>query len=192
MHSTIFFTQGHKAALAGEDFDSNPHKARGYGDPGPQRTEWFAGYNAGLYERVGIKRINRDIMDEEDRCVFNGRWIIGRIASYAQAVETAKVLTEKYGVPFLGEDRGEWTRPQFAVIAGFQVGEPVSYGFNGDYYPCGFITSISGIDGNRKIEATDNRSHKRLFWRRRKTASWVHDQTWGLVHGWHNELNPSF
>jgi len=66
------------------------------------------------------------------------------------------------------------------------VGDDVSYGFNGDFYPCGHITNIS-----KSLRIITTSSGKK-FWRKRQTGSWLNDGMWSLVRGTHNDRNPEF
>lgn len=184
--SVTCYEEGYAVGFARGDFNSNPHKMVSWGDSGHKRPAWFDGYNAGLRSALGIKTAPQD---EAVRDARNGHMgDLKRLGSYDEALALAAALTARFDFPFIAEDRGESCHPRFAVIQGWQIGEPVSYAFNGDYYPCGFITKMT----ERKIEATDHNGHVRAFFRRRLTGSWRHSGTWGLVHGWHNDQNPEF
>lgn len=98
----------------------------------------------------------------------------------------AQELTEETGKLFLGVDSGESVSPRYDVVEAPKVGEAVSYAFNGDYYPCGTIESISA--SLRVIVTTTG--HK--FYRKRQSGRWVYSKTWSLVKGHHNDKNPSF
>lgn len=108
--------------------------------------------------------------------------------SFADAEKVAALLGEGY----IPTDAGSHVSPRYDVQALPKVGDDVSYGFNGDYYPAGKITSISKGPLFRKVVATNAAGRVHTFWRRRKSGSWVMDQTWSLVGGIHNERNPSF
>lgn len=101
----------------------------------------------------------------------------------AEIAESAKKVTGKTYLPI---DSGKGVWPRFDVIEAPEVGEPVSYGFNGDYYPCGHIKSISA--NFRLIVTTAGQK----FYRRRQSANWVHGKIWSLVNGHRSEMNPSF
>lgn len=82
-------------------------------------------------------------------------------------------------------DAGPWVSPRFSTIEPPRVGEPVSYGFNGDYYPDGYIVKVG------KNYRTVTTSTGARYWRRRETASWVKTGgTWSLVKGHRKERNP--
>lgn len=68
-----------------------------------------------------------------------------------------------------------------------EVGEEVSKGFNGDYYPCGKIEKISASYG--KIVTEDGT----VFIRQKKNpVCWLNDRTWSMVPGIKDERNPHF
>ena len=87
---------------------------------------------------------------------------------------------------YIGIDRGQYNSPRFDVVRCPQVGEDVSYAFNGDSYPCGQVAKIS--DSLKVITTTTGER----FYRRRETGSWLKDGTWSLVLGHHDLRNPSF
>lgn len=94
---------------------------------------------------------------------------------------------------YIATDAGAHVSPRYDVQRLPAVGDLVSYAFNGDSYPCGKITRVSGeAGGYRRIEATDENGVKRVFHRRRASGSWIKDQTWSLVQGHHNKRNPEF
>jgi len=71
--------------------------------------------------------------------------------SMEDADKIAKSATEATGKVYLPVDSGYGVSPRFDVIEAPTVGDDVSYAFNGDYYPCGQIKSIS--DSYRVIVA---------------------------------------
>lgn len=197
-----------KEAAARVCFESgNPYKMISYGDEGHQRPAWFRGFNDAMAALYGV-RVPRYVIQKDERPDgLNGRDAKGdRIQTYTQALETAKRMTEEQRAPFWAEDRGPSVHPRYAVIPAFQIGEPVSYGFNGDSYPCGRIIAItSPSDGSRDaqgkerpecgyriITVQDHNGNKSKFWRRRLSGSWKKNETWSLQHGWHQDRNPSF
>ncbi|MCA9367192.1 hypothetical protein KC887_02890 [Candidatus Kaiserbacteria bacterium] len=107
-----------------------------------------------------------------------------------QAAKVAQELTEATGDLYIPTDSGGDYLPRYDVIRGPVVGSPVSYGFNGDYYPCGTITAVS--KSLKVVTATDDNGVVRRFYRRGKTASWRMDGCWSMVHGHINRLNPHF
>lgn len=115
----------------------------------------------------GTKWITRnDIRDAE-----HASWL-----AFDLHLETSKV--------FMWVDNGRHCHPQYDVIKAMEVGDEVSYGFNGDYYPCGTIISISP---SYKVITTSDGSK---FYRKGTTGCWRKDKTWSLVPGVHNDRNP--
>ena len=87
---------------------------------------------------------------------------------------------------FLAYDDGEYTSHRFGIVEPPKVGDDVSYGFNGDYYPCGKIVRITK---GFRITTSDGD----VFNRRKQSSRWVKvGGTWSLVKGIVNERNPSF
>lgn len=106
--------------------------------------------------------------------------------SKEQVDAIAAQLTEHTGYLFLGLDNGRNVKPRFDIFKAPKVGDVVSMGFNGDFYPCGRIVSISKT--MKKI-VTDNDT---IFWRRGESARWLNSGTFVLVAGERNERNPHF
>ena len=67
----------------------------------------------------------------------------------------------------------------------FQIGDDVSYGFNGDFYPCGQVDRISKT--GKVIYSTTGAKFIR-----QSSGYYKRSQTWTLVHGIHNDQNPHF
>lgn len=99
--------------------------------------------------------------------------------------ETARQVTEITGNLHIAIDKGNFVSPRYDIIKAPQVGDVVSMGFNGDYYPVGKIESIS--DTMRVIVAGG-----KMFYRQRQTGTWLHSKTFALIPGIHDERNPSF
>lgn len=203
-HAAIRYIDGEpaKEAAAHAAFMSgNPYPMIAYGDEGHQRPAWFEGFNSAMAALYGVREPKWQVKGEERPRELNGysRLYSHRLETYEQAIAAAERLSEEQGAQYWAEDRGSNVSPRFAVIRGFVVGEPVSYGFNGDSYPCGRIIAMSARpkdaskgEGPRIITVQDHQGVRKQFWRRKKTGSWKHDQTWSLQHGWHNDRNPSF
>ncbi|NDA79220.1 MAG: hypothetical protein EBY07_15895, partial [Actinobacteria bacterium] len=68
-----------------------------------------------------------------------------QIAEQATALHT-EMLPAAQRETFIAIDNGGSRWPRFDVQALPKVGDKVSYAFNGDYYPDGEITKISGKD----------------------------------------------
>jgi len=83
-------------------------------------------------------------------------------------------------------DNGPNVWPRFTVIDPPKVGDKVSYGFNGDYYPDGKIVAV----GKNYRTVTTSTGNK--YWRRKESGSWLLNRTWSLVPGHHDERNPHF
>lgn len=107
------------------------------------------------------------------------------IKSFDHATELAVAETQATGKLHIACDRGEWCSPRYYVAPVPVVGEPVSYAFNGDYYPCGVITKISKT--LQKITTSDGK----VFFRKRKTDVWK-SSIWSLVNGHIERQNPEF
>jgi hypothetical protein len=107
------------------------------------------------------------------------------IKSFEHAAELAAAETQATGKLHIACDRGECCSPRYHVAPVPVIGEEVSYAFNGDYYPCGVITTISKT--LKKITTSEGR----VFYRRRNTDVWK-DGPWCLVNGHINRLNPEF
>ena len=89
---------------------------------------------------------------------------------------------------FLAVDQGRGHYPRFDVVRAPKVGAPVSYGFNGDYYPDGYIVKVGGTNCSRVYTDTGS-----VYNRFRKSSAWIkRGGTWSLVEGHRNERNPSF
>jgi len=105
------------------------------------------------------------------------------IKSFAFARTMAELLTEKFGKRYLPCQRGS---SEFDVIEAPVVGNEVSKGFNGDYYPCGKIVKITPTF---QITTSDGTKFRRV----KESAGWreVGRGFW-MVAGVHDERNPSF
>jgi hypothetical protein len=105
------------------------------------------------------------------------------------SVKDAQVLADKVtafaGKPYIATDAGSSTYPRFDVIEAPQVGDKVSYSFNGDSYPCGVITSISKT--GKRITTSEGK----IFNRYKQTGSYK-SHGWYMVSGWIEERNPHF
>lgn len=107
--------------------------------------------------------------------------------SFERAQEVAAQLNEATGLNFVAVDCGSGVFPRFDVTQMPKVGDEVSRGFNGDYYPCGTVVSISAT--GKQVMTSDGRK----FIRRKQTAAWVEARScFCLVKGHINRLNPEF
>ncbi len=108
------------------------------------------------------------------------------LESFEDAEKEAARRTEETGDLHVACDRSEYVWPRYSVVRAPQVGDEVSYGFNGDTYPDGVIVKVSKT---LKKVTTDS---GRTYYRRRKTGSWVSGGTWSLVAGHISTYNRSF
>lgn len=113
---------------------------------------------------------------------YISRW---DFTGFDHAVDLAEQLTTLGGGLFLPVDNGKGCSPRFDVIKAPAVGDVVSMGFNGDYYPVGKITSISS--DHRVITATGSRR----FYRKQLTGVWKYASTWTLIGGTRLGADPS-
>jgi hypothetical protein len=103
---------------------------------------------------------------------------------FATVERLAKYVTAMTGKTYLPTDASASTSPRYDIIEAPMVGDEVSYGFNGDYYPCGKITRIT--KGWRVT--TDS---GKVFNRVRDTGGWrMVGGTWWMVDGVVDERNP--
>lgn len=118
------------------------------------------------------------------------RWDFDTLLDAQQVAEELNGFPKLNIAPFsdkyIATDAGRCRSPQFDVQRRPQVGDKVSYAFNGDYYPDGTIVKISPT--LKKITTDTGSSYYRL----RNTGTWKLNKTWSLVHGHINERNPSF
>jgi hypothetical protein len=133
------------------------------------------------------KQAGRDDWSSASTSADGSGWMTRHdFKSMDHAGEIAKSATEATGKLHLPVDSGSGVWPRFDVIEAPAVGDDVSYAFNGDYYPCGQIKSISA--SFRLITTTEGQK----FYRRRESACWKYNGVWSMVDGHREELNPSF
>jgi hypothetical protein len=102
----------------------------------------------------------------------------------ATVTTLATYLTALTGKSYLPVDNGPGVSPRYDVTDVPQVGDDVSYSFNGDTYPCGTITKIT--PSLTIVTSTGAR-----FRRYKQTGGWRKEGgTWWLVKGTINERNP--
>ena len=98
----------------------------------------------------------------------------------------AQQATELTGEVHLGVDHGDGVSPRFDVIAAPKIGNKVSKGFNGDYYPCGEIVKITP---SWQVTTSTGEKFRRVKesggWRQTGRSSW-------MVDGHIDERNPHF
>lgn len=120
-----------------------------------------------------------------DRSEWQSRW---DWKSFADVERLAASATKAAGKLHIGIDNGAYVSPRFDVGLAPAVGDPVSYGFNGDYYPDGEITHVT--EGSLRVVKTSTGS---TYYRHKNSGKWTKaGGTWSLVHGHINERNPHF
>ncbi len=122
----------------------------------------------------------------------NGLLVLSRhdFETFEQAESAAELANDRAGdeVIYIATDGGRGLWPRFDVQTIPQVGDFVSRGFNGDYYPVGTIVSVGA--GKRMVVTTDNGSKFNRF---RKTGTWKEiNGGFSMVRGNIDKRNPSF
>ena len=127
-----------------------------------------------------------EVVEISDRVIHSEGWICRHdFKTFEQAQEVADAASIFEGVDYIATDAGEWCYPRYDVIKAPQVLDPVSYAFNGDAYPCGYIKTISKT--MKKITTTDGHT----FYRYKQSGSWMR-KCWYMVSGHIEERNPHF
>lgn len=106
--------------------------------------------------------------------------------TFEAAQEVADAASVFSGVDYIAIDSGANTFPRFDVIRAPSIGDPVSYTFNGDYYYCGYIASISKT--LKKITTTTGHT----FYRNKQSGNWSMQKTWSMIKGHLSKMNPHF
>ena len=118
---------------------------------------------------------------------YRGQW-----ESFEQVERLAAELSEVTGKLYLATDAGASISPRYDVVEAPAVGDKVSYGFNGDCYPCGEIVRISQAPACRLITARNAEGREFKFYRRQMSGVWIYKGTWALVSGHVSKENPLF
>jgi len=106
--------------------------------------------------------------------------------SFERVTELALRLTVLSGKTFLPIDSSPNVSPRFDIILAPVVGDEISYGFNGDYYPCGKIARIT-----KNFMVVSSTGEK--FNRNKKSGSWgMVGGTWSMVRGHISKRNQEF
>jgi hypothetical protein len=85
-----------------------------------------------------------------------------------------------------GAQKGPHVHPRFSAIEVPQVGDEVSYTFNGDYYPDGTVTRVS-----KSLVITTSEGHR--YYRKGASGTWKQTGgTWSLIRGHISERNQEF
>jgi hypothetical protein len=126
------------------------------------------------------------VVEISDRVIHSEGWVSRHdFKTFEQAQEVADAASIFEGVDYIATDAGAHTSPRYDVIKAPQLLDPVSYSFNGDSYPCGYIKTISKT--MKKITTTDGHT----FYRYKQTGSWMR-KCWYMVGGHIEERNPHF
>lgn len=139
-------------------------------------------FDAGDYTVTAVSLQHENDTSYRSRWDFKTYAIAKAIAASANEYKSNNADADR----FIAVDKGEFTGPRYDVIRVPAIGDEVSKGFNGDYYPEGKITTIS--TSLRRVETSTGC----VFWRVRESACWRSNQTWSMVGGHINERNPSF
>lgn len=106
--------------------------------------------------------------------------------SFEEVERLALYVTAMIGKTHLAVDNTNAVSPRYDVMVAPKVGDHVSYGFNGDFYPDGEITKIT--KGWMIITSGGN-----TYRRKGKRASWLQPGgTWSLVQGWISQQSTPF
>ena len=85
-----------------------------------------------------------EVVEISDRVIHSEGWVSRHdFKTFEQAQEVADAASIFEGVDYIATDAGSCTSPRYDVIKAPQLLDPVSYSFNGDSYPCGYIKTIS-------------------------------------------------
>ena len=108
------------------------------------------------------------------------------IATGEEGQRLATYITALTGKVFLVASEGSSSHPRWYVFEAPCIGDDVSRGLNGDYYPCGKITKITK---NWKVTTDSGASFNRV----RETSSWKEVRgSFFMVQGIIDERNPHF
>lgn len=141
-----------------------------------------------MYVKIGPTGLPLEVRDSHPLFIDRGdkwqsRW---DWKSFEEVQRLAMYITAMTGKVHIGTDATESTSPRYDIIEIPKVGDEVSYGFNGDYYPDGVITKITS-----KLQITT--SGGGTYRQRKNTGSWIKTGgTWSLVKGHISEQNPHF
>lgn len=117
------------------------------------------------------------------------RWHFPSLEFVTRLAASASKLT---GDEWLPVDRGSHTSPRYDVMVCPKVGDDVSKGFNGDYYPIGKVVAISKAP-ERRVITVDGPRGKLRFYRNKLSSGWTQSGgTWGLVKGVVDRYNQEF
>ena len=112
--------------------------------------------------------------------------MIRRLANLDHANRVAAICTHYLGETWVGTDAGPHCYPRFNAQRAPNVGDDVSYAFNGDSYPCGQVVRVSK---SLKVITTSNGDR---YFRVKLSGGWRRNRTWWLTEGHVSKYNPSF
>jgi hypothetical protein len=122
-------------------------------------------------------------VDQHQDSAWQSRW---DWLDFATVARLSKYVTAMTGRMYLPVDNGPHHSPRYDIIDAPQVGDEVSYGFNGDYTPDGTVVKVSPTF---QITTSTGRKYRR----KGSTSGWYQaGGTWGLVRGHIDERNPHF
>jgi hypothetical protein len=99
------------------------------------------------------------------------------------AASAARLTGKEYMVSTAERSFGK----EYEVIEAPQVGDKVSYAFNGDSYPDGVIVSIT--KGTKRIIKTSSGNR---YYRLKQRGCWLLNKNWSLIPGHVQTCNPHF
>ncbi len=128
------------------------------------------------------------IVEEEEDWNIHTDFCDWDIQGSSHAVRLAAEAETVTGRPHLAVDREGGCSPRFSVVPIPTVGTPVSYTFNGDAYPDGFVTHVTKKTG--RVVKTSTGS---VYYRRKTTDTWMKKGgTWFMCFGHVSERNREF
>ena len=135
-----------------------------------------------------LKTILGDDFDLQDDYDHRMKCFVVRNVPPERREVLAQQATELTGRTHVVIDNGPHRGNRYDILEVPAVGDAVSYGFNGDYYPDGHITHVTA--GTLRIIKTDTGS---VYYRKKNSGAWVKKGgTWGMVKGHVRKLNPHF
>jgi len=120
---------------------------------------------------IEVTAISTDCQSSEG---WISRW---DMPTFEVAQEVADAASIFEGVDYIAIDNGAHTSPRYDVICALQTLDPISYYFNGDSYPCGYIKTIS--KSLKKITTTTGET----FYRRKQSGAWLMNRQWSMIRG---------
>ena len=140
---------------------------------------------------TGTPAFTKIFKDDGEEVVFDNVIRQCDFETFVQAEAAAKKLTEVMGRLYIPTTNGEeGRRARYEVVEVPAVGDEVSRGFNGDYYPCGKIVRVTKA---LTVIAEDENGFQSRFRRVKQTGSWkLENMPYYLVFGRVDERSPHF